>query len=182
MGTPAPQPPHDDRKRLVALLTAHQRQVFSYIYTLVPNVNDAEDMLQETNMVICDKFHEFTPGTDFLAWACRIAWWQIRYAQQKYARSKVFTDDKVMEAVATTTAEIAGELDARQEALRTCLQRLSDRDRRTVLSRYEPGGGVPHAAQESGRTVQATYKALSRIRSVLFACVTSRLALNGDDG
>jgi RNA polymerase sigma-70 factor (ECF subfamily) len=171
----------DDPKYLVRLLTTHQRQLFSYIYTLVPNVNDAEDLLQETNMVIWDKFHEFTPGTDFLAWSCRIAWWRVRYARLKHARSKVFTNERVLEAVAATTAETAGEVDARREALRACLQRLGDRDRRTILSRYEPGGSVSHAARESGRTVQATYKAISRIRSALFDCITDKLASGGDN-
>src|SRR4051812_34190449 len=75
------------RKRLVALLTRHQRQIFSYIYVLVPNRADAEDLLQETSVVVCEKFHEFKEGTDFVAWACQIAYWRVRYSRQKYARS-----------------------------------------------------------------------------------------------
>lgn len=64
----------ESRKRLMALMTRHQRQIFSYIYTLVPRRHDAEDLLQETSVVICEKFEEFRPGTDFVAWACQIAW------------------------------------------------------------------------------------------------------------
>ena len=63
------------RKRLMILMTRHQRQIFSYIYTLVPNRPDAEDLLQETSLVICEKFREFEVGTDFVAWACQIAYW-----------------------------------------------------------------------------------------------------------
>ena len=62
------------RKQLVALMTQHQRRIFSYIYTLVPDRYDAEDLLQETSLVICEKFDEFKPGTDFVAWACQIAY------------------------------------------------------------------------------------------------------------
>ena len=59
----------DTRKRLMLLMTRHQRQIFGYIYTLVPNRADAEDILQETSLVICEKFDEFKEGTDFVAWA-----------------------------------------------------------------------------------------------------------------
>src|SRR2546430_12593207 len=67
----------DARKRLMVLMTRHQRQIFSYIYVLVPNRSDAEDLLQETSLVICEKFHEFREGTDFVAWACQIAYWRV---------------------------------------------------------------------------------------------------------
>lgn len=63
----------ESRKRLMALMTRHQRQIFAYIYTLVPDRHDAEDLLQETSLVICEKFDEFRPGSDFVAWACQIA-------------------------------------------------------------------------------------------------------------
>ena len=74
----------EGRKRLMMLMTRHQRQIFSYIYILVPNRSDAEDLLQETSLVICEKFHEFEEGTDFVAWACQIAYWRIRYSRQKF--------------------------------------------------------------------------------------------------
>src|SRR6266498_6170896 len=99
-----PDPRHEteSRKRLMALMTRHQRQIFSYIYVLVPNRSDAEDLLQETSLVICEKFHEFKEGTDFVAWACQIAYWDVRRARQKFARSKVVFDNDVVEAVSQT--------------------------------------------------------------------------------
>jgi RNA polymerase sigma-70 factor, ECF subfamily len=165
----------ESRKQLMALMTRHQRQVFSYIYTLVPRRHDAEDLLQETSVVICEKFHEFELGTDFVAWACQIAYWRIRYSRQKFARSKVLFDQEIVDAVAQTASELAPELDQRHEALAQCLRKLHARDRELVLTRYEPGNGVPEAAQRSGRSLDAAYKALSRIRKLLFDCVTHQL-------
>src|SRR3954463_9022370 len=142
----------ESRKRLMALMTRHQRQIFSYIFTLVPRRHDAEDLLQETSVVICEKFHEFTPGTDFVAWACQIAWWRIRYSRQKFARSKVVFDDDLLDAVAQTAATMREEMDERHEALAGCLQKLPSRDRELVLTRYEPGHGVAEAARRTGRS------------------------------
>jgi RNA polymerase sigma-70 factor (ECF subfamily) len=105
MSSPNPAE-NEGRKRLVALMTRHQRQIFAYIYTLVPDRHDAEDLLQETSVVICEKFEDFTPGTDFVAWACQIAWWRIRYSRQKFARSKVVFDDEVLSAVERTAVEL----------------------------------------------------------------------------
>jgi RNA polymerase sigma-70 factor (ECF subfamily) len=174
-----PLEPHNEtenRKRLMALVTKHQRQIFSYIYTLVPNRHDAEDLLQETNLVVCEKFDEFEAGTDFGAWACQIAYWRIRYSRQKYARAKVIFDQEVVDAVAQTASALVPELDVRHEALGHCLQKLHQRDRELVLTRYEPGCGVEEAALRSGRSLDAAYKALGRIRKLLFDCVSHQLA------
>src|SRR5580658_9293568 len=111
---------HDEtesRKRLMVLITRHQRQIFSYIYALVPDRHDAEDLLQETSLVICEKFDAFQEGTDFVAWACQIAYWRIRYSRQKFARSKVVFDQEIVDAVAQTASTMAVELDDRHEAL-----------------------------------------------------------------
>src|SRR5678815_1019736 len=100
----------ENRKRLMALMTRHQRQIFSYVYVLVPNRSDAEDLLQETSLVICEKFNEFREGTDFVAWACQIAYWRVRYSRQKYARSKVVFDQEIVDVVARTAGSMAQEL------------------------------------------------------------------------
>lgn len=170
---------NESRKRLMALMTRHQRRIFSYIYTLVPRRPDADDLLQETSLVICEKFDEFEEGTDFVAWACQIAYWRVRYARQKYARGKVLFNQDVLDAVATTAAKMSDELDARHEALADCLQKLNARDRQFVLTRYEPGCGVAEAARGSGRSITAAYKALTRIRKLLYDCVTHHLESEG---
>jgi RNA polymerase sigma-70 factor (ECF subfamily) len=167
------------RKLLMTLMTRHQRQIFSYIYALVPDRHDAEDLLQETSLVICEKFNDFEEGTDFVAWGCQIAYWRIRYSRQKFARSKVIFDQEVLDAVAQTASMMAEELDDRHVALSNCLQKLHARDRELLLTRYEPGCGVEEAARRSGRTLQTAYKALMRLRKLLLDCVTNKLASRG---
>jgi RNA polymerase sigma-70 factor (ECF subfamily) len=162
-------------KRLMLLMTQHQRRIFSYIYTLVPDRHNAEDILQETSLVICEKFADFETGTDFVAWACQIAYWEVRRARQKFARAKVIFDQDIVDAISETAGTMAEEVTHRHEALAHCLRKLHPRDRELVLTRYEPGTGVEEAAQRSGRTLEAAYKALGRIRKLLLDCVTQRL-------
>src|SRR5262245_3362016 len=99
----------DRTKELMLLMTQNQRRIFAYIYTLVPDRHSAEDILQETSLVICEKFAEFKTGTDFVAWANQIAWWQVRAARTKFARSKIVFDDDVLEKVAHTATEMEPE-------------------------------------------------------------------------
>jgi RNA polymerase sigma-70 factor, ECF subfamily len=169
----------DKRKQLIALMTLHQRRIFSYIYTLVPLRQDADDILQETNIVICEKFDEFEPGSDFVAWACQIAYWRVRYARQKFARSKVVFNQDVLDAVAKTANNMSDHLDDRHEALSNCLKKLNPKDRDFLLTRYEPGCGVREAARRSGRSMAAAYKALTRIRKLLLDCVSHQLEDEG---
>ena len=171
--------PPDQGQQLMRLMTQHQRRIFGYIYTLVPDRHDAEDILQETSVVICEKFAQFRPGTDFAAWACQIAYWEVRRARQKFARSKVIFNQEVVDAVAQTAAELLPEMSARHEALAKCLQKLHPRDRELLLTRYEPGSGVEQAAERSGRSLVAAYKALGRLRKLLLDCVTHQLSLEG---
>lgn len=170
------QVPDPDRSsELVQLMMKNQRRLFAYIYTLVPSRSDAEDILQEASLTICEKFSDFKSGTNFYAWACQIAYWKVRAARKKYATSKVLFNDELMEVISQTRVEMEEELDHRHGALSVCLQKLNERDRQMVLTRYESGQNVKAAAHVSGRTVQSTYKALSRIRKVLFDCVSLEL-------
>ena len=170
-----------ERSRLVSLLTCHQQRILAYIHVLVPDPHDAQDVLQQTCLVICEKFHEFDPESDFVAWARQIAWWEVRAVRQKYARSKVLFDDEVLEAIARTagTEMEKSDPDRRLDALLHCLERLLPRDRDLVLARYERGSDVEYAARRSGRSLQAAYKALTRIRKLLLDCVASQLDEQG---
>jgi RNA polymerase sigma-70 factor (ECF subfamily) len=166
----------DRSTELVQLMMKYQRRIFAYIHTIVPSRSDAEDILQETSLTICEKFSDFKEGTNFYSWACQIAYWKVRAARKKYATSKVLFNDEVLEVISQTRIEMEEELDHRHGALSKCLQKLNERDRRLVLVRYESGHNVKAAAQASGRTIQGAYKALTRIRKVLFDCVSLELS------
>jgi RNA polymerase sigma-70 factor (ECF subfamily) len=164
---------------LVKLMMKYQRRIFAYIHTLVPSRSDAEDILQDACVTICEKFDQFKIGTNFYSWACQISYWKVRAARKKFATSKVVFNQEVLDCVAETRSRMERELDYRHDALARCLEKLNARDRRMVLTRYEPGNNVAQAAQSCGRTIQGAYKALTRIRKVLHDCVTFEVSMEG---
>ena len=166
----------DRHSQFLRLHTRYQHRIRAYVFMLVPNRADAEDLLQDTTVLLWEKFDEFELGTDFAAWACRVAFLKVSNHRKRFSRSKLLFSDDLLEAVADRALELAPHLDDRRVALQECMKRLEDRDRRMVMARYEPGGGAKRAADASGRTIQATYKALYRIRKALFDCVSLRVA------
>ena len=55
-----------------------QPDLYAYILTLVPNVADAQDILQETAIAIWAKADEYRLDEPFMPWASRFAWFQVR--------------------------------------------------------------------------------------------------------
>ena len=74
--------------------------------------------------------------------------------EKKFATSKVLFNQDVMDVIAQTRGQMEEELDSRHYALGKCLNKLNERDRRMVLTRYESGKNVASAAHACGRTVQ----------------------------
>lgn len=59
------------------LLTSHQSRIYAYILSLVFDRTQADDLLQETNAVLWRKAEEFETGTNFVAWAFQIAYYEV---------------------------------------------------------------------------------------------------------
>jgi RNA polymerase sigma-70 factor (ECF subfamily) len=156
----------------------NERRLYGYILTLLPNRADAEDVLQEASLVMWDKFDESRPPNDFAAWGCRIAYFKVLDFYKKRRRSRVLFSQALLERLAETTVEHAGtlQLDERRQALADCLQKLSPRERELLGRRFDAGASVQSVAAHLGRSADAVYKALAKIRLALFECVTRRLA------
>ena len=61
----------------VRLLGQNQRRIFLYVMSMVPDWNDAEEISQETNLILWREFGRFQQGTNFAAWASRVAFHQV---------------------------------------------------------------------------------------------------------
>ena len=83
----------------VQLFTHHQRRLFLYILSQVPNPIEAEEVLQETNVVIWSKFSQFREGTNFLAWVSQIANFEVMKYRTRKKRSRLHFSDEFLETV-----------------------------------------------------------------------------------
>jgi RNA polymerase sigma-70 factor (ECF subfamily) len=181
---PAAQPSGSDPVRpaknnlFLRLFLQNERRIYAYILTLLPNRADADDVLQEASLVMWDKFDDEQPPHDFAAWGCRIAYFKVLDFYKKSHRSRVQFSQALLERVAETAVEQAAtlQLDDRRAALSGCLEKLQARERDLLVCRFADGATTQSTAAQLGRSVEAVYKALAKIRQVLFECVSRTLA------
>lgn len=166
-------------ERFMRLLLANQQRIYGLILALVPNWNDADDIMQETSAVMWAKFDDYEAGTDFAAWGLRIARYQVMAFLKKQGRERRRFSDATLEEIADQIMAAREELDDRRDAVQQCLGKLPERDRQLIQLRYEPDATTKSAADRTGRSVHAVYKALNRIHGQLLDCIRQRLAEAG---
>lgn len=159
------------------LLAAGRDQLFGYLYALTQNFHDAEELFQETTLILWEKFDSFEPETNFMAWACRTSHHVFSNYLRRKSRSRLMFSEEIVAQLAETQERLAAEeTDERQTALARCLEMLRERDRRLVRSVYEGKQSMKQLAEREGKAASALHMAMSRIRRTLFACIQSRLA------
>lgn len=160
----------------IQLLTNAQQPLKRYIRILVLHRADADDVLQQVNLLLWQRFEEYQPNTDFTAWACRIAYYQVLTLRKQKARSRLRFGDALVEQLASNVTTDCGWISADVEAFELCMAKLSTQDRELIQLRYEPDATVEIVAQRVGRSTKAVYNAMSRIRTWLLECIHRSLS------
>ncbi len=168
-----------DVEDFVRLLMANERRIFAYVLALLPNLADAEDVLQETSIVLWRKFPEYQPGSDFASWAFCIAHNMVRNKLAKQHRCRVRFDEDLLAAVASDAEQMRDELDIGRSVLGDCVDELSVGDRELLDLRYATGATIKSVAAAVGRSVEGMYKTMRRIHDALHDCVHRRLESEG---
>ncbi len=171
-----PQPASDPAEAHVQFIAQAQRRLFAFILALVRRAADAEDVLQETNLVLWRKRESYRPGTDFHAWAFEIARLQALAHHARQARAGDPIDADLLSKIAEAAGSESTQYDRREAALHNCLQKLPAEQRDLITRRYQPQAGVRVLAAEQGKTAKAVSEALRRIRERLRECIERTLA------
>lgn len=162
----------------VLLMTEAQSRLFGFLLKRLGDREQALDVLQEVNLVLCRKAAAFVPGTSFIAWAFTVARFQVLAFRQGQARDRLVFPENLAEQLDQLDAEMfpAEAADARQTALDHCLAKLPPVQHELVLKRYAESVSVKSIAAEMGRTVNAVSMILHRVREQLLHCVEAELA------
>lgn len=171
----------DRMAEFVELYSRFYPRLQYYLMALLPSANDAADVLQESSLVLWEKFGDFEPGTNFYAWACKIARLQALKFRNRMGRTALILDDAVLEKLSLDAMTIDIDPAASLEALAYCLDRLTERNRGLIRRRYQPNASVRELAAEMGCSANALSKLLGKIRSLLHDCVERRLSSESSD-
>lgn len=166
---------NQETESFLKVLVPNQKRIFSYIATLIANYADAEDIMQEVVELLWKKYAEYTPNTDFVAWAVAIARYKVYeyYKDVKRNQRKLSNETvRILEKESNTTAD---EYNSHLEAVKKCIQKLDIKDYKLIQLRYELNENVKHIASRFGRSVQSVYKSLTRVHNILMRCVNRQI-------
>src|SRR5687768_9000539 len=163
-------------EQFVQLFAKYQRGVQAYIWTLVPNRSDSDDLMQETSVSLWRKWPEFDRERDFFRWACGIAFIEVLRYRRNTASKRMWFSEELIETLAVEFVDNSDLYEARTVALQSCLEQLDERDRKIIEARYRDGVTIQEVAEELRRPVSTLYKTVSRIRDRLYMCIEGTIA------
>lgn len=162
-------------ERFVQDTIACQGVLYAFILSLTADRDWADEVLQETNVALLRKEDQFEPGSNFKAWACSVAFYQVLTSRKSRRRNRLVFDEKLLSTLSDEGGRHVEQQDARRQALRQCLAVLSPSQKSLLQRRYR-GDAVNRIAADLGRSVGAISQTLYRARQALKECILSKLA------
>jgi RNA polymerase sigma-70 factor (ECF subfamily) len=160
-------------------LTQVQQRLFWFLFKRLADREQAREVLQLTNLVLCRKADNYEPGTNFKAWAMTVANYEVMAYRKTQVRERlVFTDE--------VDAMLGPDDDGRSSAqsdrvahLSHCLQGMSSKNRELLDWRYQGERTMEKIAEDIGSTIGAVKVKLHRLRRQLLGCIQNRMKKDG---
>ena len=169
----------DRDKLLHELYVRNQDLLYGYIVSLLPNSSDADDVFQETSLVLWEKRDSYDPERSFVAWSYGIARNIARTCIRKKRNRGQTLHPELFDAVEQARLRATDTLQQQSEALKKCLEKLPGRHRSFVMTCYENKAPLAQVAERLGISGNALYLKLSRIRRRLFSCIRHTMQAGG---
>lgn len=162
--------------RFFKLYNSVHTRIYSFLLIIVHNQDDTEELLQETASLMWEQFDQFQEGTNFGAWAIAIARNKALEFLRKNKKTRMVFDDIFYDQVSKHAEQSSHDVSDRSQALRLCLEKLQDKDKKLLFMRYRKNVSVKRISQVTGRSLNGLYQSFSRIIMSLRLCISRHLA------
>lgn len=169
-------------RRFLRLVRSHQDSIYAFIFALVHNDADAEDITQETLAIMWQKFSSYQNGTSFVAWGISISKILVLRLYEKRNRDKRLFSPELQRLLMEKVSQYIPQQDERVHHLRQCLKRLNHRDHLIIEKRYVHKMSAKQIAQETKVELRSFYRVMNRIHSALMSCVERSMTHGGSIG
>ena len=169
----------ENYEKFAILLTRHEPDLRRYVYSLLGNRAEADDVMQETSLALWRKFGEYDAEQPFIRWAMRFAYWEVKRHRKSETRRKQRFSDETLQLLAEEYAEDQSLLSAQRRILGGCMKKLPEDDRSLLELRYSARMTVPQICDQTEHEAKRLYRTFDRIRDSLMACVTKQMAQEG---
>ena len=144
-----------DPELFLRLLSTSRHRLFAFIYTVIPNHADAEDVFQEASFVLWSKFQQFDKDRSFLQWACGIAFNVARNHMRAAGRDRLVFSDALLTTIAMERPESLDFVDDRLKTLEGCLGKLNNKDRSLIERVYTDSTSITDIAESMNRALHS---------------------------
>lgn len=166
-----------DSRTLIREFEALRPLLRGYILSIVPHPSAVDDIMQETIIILWEKRADYTPGTNFKAWAFKVAYFKALSHRRELQRSKVVTlSEDLLHRIAGAAETLADESDSRFQALQDCLGSLLPRDLSLLQATYVEKTSLTDQAKQLDVPPNRLQKAVSRIRIMLRSCIKKKIS------
>src|SRR3972149_686807 len=83
----------DQQDEFLRLFSRYSRRIYEFILTLTMRHADAEEIFQDTCLVLWKKFGSYDPQGSFYGWACRIAYLEVLQLRRKNQRLQLLSEE-----------------------------------------------------------------------------------------
>ena len=167
----------EQRDEFLRLFLRHEADLKAFIGALVRERSTRDDVFQDVALILWQRFDEYDAARSFGAWARGIAAKKVLQQKDQDARFPVAFSAAAIEAVLAVYDRTEPFAARRMEALEECLEQLPEKSRKVLEWRYQDQLKPAEIAERTGRTQDAVYQALSRIRALLEDCIRRQLAV-----
>ena len=165
----------EQAERFAILWADAQPALSAFVRSIVPDFQQAEEVLQRVAVTLVRKFDQYDPGRSFGAWAIGVAKYEVLYYRRQRANDKHLFDDELVERIAAGYQRFAVDADPYREAMEHCLDRADGKSRQAIELRYAHGLDYESVSQVLKLSPGATRMLLCRVRQALRECVEARL-------
>lgn len=159
------------------LLMQHEPALRAFARTLLPEWGLVDEVIQEASVTLWQKFDQLRSMEGFLPWAKVTVRFKCLSVIGALRRDRHVFSEGVIKMLADEAESIdAGTQASAMKALRGCLAKFSDSHQELLLAPYASDGGVKMLASQVGKSPNALYKLLGRLREKLAVCIHSNLA------
>jgi RNA polymerase sigma-70 factor, ECF subfamily len=163
-------------EQFASLWTAAQPTISAFIRTLVPQYQQADEVLQRVAVALVRKFDHYDPSRPFGAWAIGVAKYEVLYFRRERATDRHLFGDDIVEQIASRYELFVEDINPVREALRQCLEELQGRSQRVIELRYRRSMRSDAIAKTMQLSPGAVRMLLCRVREKLRRCIQLRTA------
>jgi RNA polymerase sigma-70 factor (ECF subfamily) len=160
------------------LFLAQAPALRAWFLGVVPDPDLADDLVQDTFLVVMKKSSDFQAGTNFRAWIFTIARYKLLEACRHHWARAITLEPEAMEMLIGDQSELPANPDQRLQSLQSCLKKLPERAREIVEMRYFRNLRPPDIASRLSWTSNSVSVSLSRSRLALRKCIQNAMGLS----